>query len=174
MTIDFEFSDIMTEKNRTQGIESLADELEFYDQADDPDSNIDHFTGDGILNDENSLEIEQKHDNTKEEDDDNLNRKDTVQRKNTSHSKDSDTITYALCPKWCEAKGNLNELDPEIDTSEISPQKLKYLLNRDPMKEFFSLTAQSVKLSSPYMEGISLSSNLYSYSDSKPAYKANV
>ena len=28
------------------------------------------------------------------------------------------------------------------------------------MKEFFSLTAQAVKLSSPYMEGISLSSNL--------------
>lgn len=32
---EFEFSDLMSEQNRTCQIDSLADELEFYDQADD-------------------------------------------------------------------------------------------------------------------------------------------
>ena len=46
--LNIEFSDLMSMKNKTQIVESLADELDFYDNADDPYTFGNHF-----INEEN-------------------------------------------------------------------------------------------------------------------------
>ena len=49
---------------------------------------------------------------------------------------------------------------PSPDAKPTSPfsfkdnSQMEYLLNRDPMKEFFTLTCQSIKLNSPQMNAI--------------------
>mmetsp|Transcript_14702 Transcript_14702/g.25025 ORF Transcript_14702/g.25025 Transcript_14702/m.25025 type:complete len:176 (-) Transcript_14702:154-681(-) len=49
--------------------------------------------------------------------------------------------------------------------------KMDYLLNRDPMQEFFSLTCQSIKLNSPHMNTICTIDTMQLY---KKALKLNI
>lgn len=156
--IDLEFSEIMTEQNRTQRIESLADELEFYDQADDNiEYEMDQEDQFQYFEPEKDKMIDLSHkfeeDKTPSTDINQIDDIPKLQRKNTGTS-GSGKILYELCPRWLEGKDNLKNINQDINCDEISPGKLKYLLQRDPMKEFFSLTAQAVKLSSPYMDVI--------------------
>lgn len=44
--------------------------------------------------------------------------------------------------------------DARRQTSFKSSSQIDYLLNRDPMQEFFTLTCQSIKLNSPHMNTI--------------------
>ena len=53
--------------------------------------------------------------------------------------------------------GVLASKSPEGETTNFSfkdQQSMEYLLNRDPMQEFFSLTCQSIKLNSPHINTI--------------------
>lgn len=160
--IDLEFSDFMSIQNKTCQIESLADELEFYDQADDNDN--DH----GVYESVDQIQyIESKREHKKSEE----NKSDRgiqVQEEPNFHNTGSSTeiANYMLCQNCMKEKGILfdpnssqRKLSAEVEQdqeasslTETETKNLKYYRNRDPMKEFFVLTAQSVKLNSPYMD----------------------
>lgn len=181
-----EFSEIMSMHHRTQKIESLADELDFYDQADDPYTIEPDFgqEDDGVYEDiqeirKNSVEIPQKQEvqnveveegksepeseDTKQSEpeesqtEESQTEESQPERRNTASS--GDIVNYMLCPNCMQAKSTIfgttnssgNGSNP---VAEVNDKSLKYLMSRDPMKEFFVLTAQAVKLNSPYMDTI--------------------
>ncbi|CAI2359255.1 unnamed protein product [Moneuplotes crassus] len=210
---EVEFSDIVSDKNKTCQLDSLADELDFYDQADDQHDDY-YYNNTEVYEDqapqnhdfqtEETLEIdseeisdqdehilenssqsefevryqtnrtmeerlemksqeenyeEDKHTESSKED---ILIQDQHQRKNTGTSSDLDS--YMLCKNCMKEKGIIYEKkeseeaksskSAKSNTSEKEDKNLAYLKNRNPMKEFFVLTAQAVKLNSPYMNTI--------------------
>lgn len=171
-----EFSEVMSMHHRTQKIESLADELDFYDQADDPYTIEPDFDqeDDGVYEDvqeirKNSVEVPQnpnvqnakveksKSEPSSEDTKQNQTEEGQPERRNTASS--GDIVNYMLCPNCMQAKSSIfgttsssgNDSNPATGANNKS---MKYLMSRDPMKEFFVLTAQSVKLNSAYMDTI--------------------
>jgi hypothetical protein len=162
INIDLEFSDFMSMQNRTWQIESLADELEFYDQADDNDN--DHGVYESV-DQIHHIEDKEEHKNSEENKSDRgIQVQEEPNMQNTGSS--TEIANYMLCQNCMKEKGILfdpsnsqRKLSAEVDQdqevsslTETDAKNLKYYRNRDPMKEFFVLTAQSVKLNSPYMD----------------------
>ena len=52
------------------------------------------------------------------------------------------------------AKNILNSKGSSSSQGKYHQKDLEYLLNRDPMKEFFHLTLQSIRMNSPHMNQI--------------------
>ena len=162
----------MNMKNKTQIVESLADELDFYDNADDPYSFGDHFINE--VNNENQESkkspsgdgsqkcADKNNEETKNDNSFNDNQNTNLPDENKEFKNDNNienTLSNSLWPKWLKARMSLNSNNSsdEHNTSHSSgtnSKTLQYLASRDPMKEFFMLTAQSVKLNSPYMDSI--------------------
>ena len=156
--------------NQTQKVESLADELDFYDQADDYNTTgFEHDDGvyENIDQMQESFNLEQlpkdKLDNeveeSKSESSQELEIKDNTSYSRQDTGSSGDVMKYIMCPNCMKDKGQIAETTSNDDVSapdmkNINSKTLKYLMNRDPMKEFFVLTAQSVKLNSPYMNSI--------------------
>ena len=153
----------MSMKNKTWQLDSLRDELEFYDIADD---NNDQFINNTWVYDDIQVsdDLEDIQERFKDREID-IQREEfniegpPLERKNTGKS--SDIENYMLCQNWMKEKGQLfdREKSEEMKStasakSETEDKNLAYLKDRNPMKEFFVLTAQAVKLNSPYMETI--------------------
>ena len=80
---------------------------------------------------------------------------DIIYKENSNKNTENDLIW----PNWAKERSSscLNNSSGDINTSHssnLNNKTIQYLSNRDPMKEFFVLTAQSVKLNSPYMNTI--------------------
>jgi hypothetical protein len=134
-------------------MESLADELEFYDQADDFNTMVDYDPHDGVYEQYENNIIVEKFDtklNLEEE-------KEPIGSKFQDTGSSGDIQNYVLCPNCLERKGSVLGTTSSTGNEDPKPwdeMMQKYLKKRDPMKEFFVLTAQSVKLNSPYMDAV--------------------
>lgn len=171
--VEMEFSDILSLQNRTQNIESLADELDFYDQADE-NYTLGHDFGQAedsgvyevVDHRRQSVEVRQdlqqqvqehSQESSKDSSEPDAKKPQDYKLKRQDTGSSGDVMAYVLCPNCMQGKEKPTETTSSLDISllsGISEEKLKYLLNRDPMREFFKLTAQAVKLNSPYMESI--------------------